>query len=90
MEKNIKTKQIKKTGRSYSSRFLKRNSLKNRGDKTIYVRSEYHEKLTRILQVAGAGEIPLYTYLDNILKDHFEQYSEQITEDYNKNIKPIF
>jgi hypothetical protein len=43
----------------------------------------------RIVKIIGAGEIPLYAYLDNILKQHFEQHSEEIIEDYNKNHKLI-
>lgn len=43
----------------------------------------------RIVKIIGAGEIPLYAYLDNILKHHFEQHSEEIIEDYNKNHKLI-
>lgn len=90
MKKNNKATQTKKMEKSYSSKFLKRNTLKKRGEKSIYVRPEYHEKLTRIVKIIGAGEIPLYAYLDNILEHHFEQYLEEITEDYNRNNKPIF
>ena len=89
MEKSNKATRSKKTNKSYSSKFLKRNTLKGRGDKSIYVRPEYHERLTRIVKIIGAGEIPLYAYLDNILKHHFELHSEEILEDYNKNNKPI-
>ena len=89
MEKTNRTISTKKIGKTYSSKFLKRNTLKGRGDKCIYVRPEYHEKLTRIVKIIGAGEIPLYAYLDNILKHHFEQHSEEIIEDYNKNHKLI-
>ncbi|MCL1672914.1 MULTISPECIES: DUF3408 domain-containing protein [Bacteroidota] len=89
MEKSNKATRAKKTNKSYSSKFLKRNTLKGRGDKSIYVRPEYHERLTRIVKIIGAGEIPLYAYLDNILKHHFELHSEEILEDYNKNNKPI-
>lgn len=89
MENNNKATRAKKTNKSYSSKFLKRNTLKGRGDKSIYVRPEYHERLARIVKIIGAGEIPLYAYFDNILKHHFELHSEEILEDYNNNNKPI-
>lgn len=89
MEKNNKTTRAKNTNKTYSSKFLKRNTLKGRGDKSIYVRPEYHEKLTRIVKIIGGGEIPLYAYLDNILKHHFELHSQEILEEYSKNNKPI-
>ena len=85
MEKNIK--QIRK--RSYASLFLRRKTMKGRGSKCIYVREEYHDKLSRIVQIIGDGKIPLYAYLDNILKQHFEQFREDIVKDYEKMNKPL-
>lgn len=90
METNKKTTGQKKTNKTYSSKFLKRNTMKSRGDKAIYVRPEYHKKLTHIVKIIGADEIPLYALLDNILKHHFDLYSEEILQDYNRKIKPIF
>lgn len=87
MEKNNR-KQIGK--RSYGSQFLKRQTMNRRGDKTIYVRQEYHERLSRIVQVIGGGNIPLYAYLDNILKQHFELFGEDIIKDFDKMNKPLF
>jgi len=87
MEKNNK-KQAGK--RSYGSQFLKKHSMNRRGDKAIYVRKEYHKRLSRIVQVIGGGNIPLYAYLDNILKHHFELFSEDIVADFYKMNKPLF
>ena len=84
-----KNKQSKKKKR-YGVSFLKKHSMNRRGNKTIYVRQEYHERLSRILQVIGNGNIPLYAYLDNILKHHFELFEEDIKQEYHKNSKPIF
>jgi hypothetical protein len=64
--------------------------MKNRGDKAIYVRPEYHHKLTHMVKIIGADEIPLYALLDNILKHHFDLFSDEITKEYNKNYKPLF
>lgn len=76
--------------RSYGSSFLKNHSMTSRGQKTIYVRDEYHERLTRIIQVIGENEIPIYAYLDNILEHHFELFEKAITKDFNDKYKPIF
>lgn len=86
MEKNNR----KQTGRRYASQFLKRHTMKRRGDKTIYVRQEYHERLSRIVHVIGGGNLPLYAYLDNILKHHFELFGEEIVKDFDKMNKPLF
>lgn len=75
---------------SYGEHFLKTHSMTKRGDKSIYIRQEYHERLSRIVQVIGKDEIPLYAYLDNILEHHFEMFEKAITDDFNEKFKPIF
>ncbi|AZB19614.1 MULTISPECIES: DUF3408 domain-containing protein [Bacteroidota] len=75
---------------SYGEHFLKTHSMTKRGDKSIYIRQEYHERLSRIVQVIGKDAIPLYAYLDNILEHHFEIFEKAITDDFNEKFKPIF
>ncbi len=75
---------------SYGEHFLKTHSMTKRGDKSIYIRQEYHERLSRIVQVIGKDDIPLYAYLDNILEHHFELFEKAITDDFNEKFKPIF
>lgn len=75
---------------TYEVKFLKKHSMKNRGEKAIYVRDEYHQRLIRIASVIGEDKIPLYAYLDNILEHHFQLFEQRIMEDYNKKNKPIF
>ncbi|MBS1740501.1 DUF3408 domain-containing protein [Elizabethkingia miricola] len=85
-----RTRQKKISGFSYGERFLNGHSMTRRGDKSIYIRQEYHERLSRIVQVIGEDKIPLYAYLDNILEHHFEQFEKAITDDFNEKFKPIF
>jgi len=75
---------------SYGEHFLKTHSMTKRGDKSIYIRQEYHERLSRIVQVIGKDAIPLYAYLDKILEHHFEMFEKAITDDFNEKFKPIF
>ncbi|RQO37683.1 conjugal transfer protein TraB [Chryseobacterium sp. KBW03] len=75
---------------SYGELFLKNHSMNRRGEKSIYIRPEYHERLSRIVQVIGEDKIPLYAYLDNILNHHFELFEKAITDDFNDKFKPIF
>lgn len=89
MNKNVR-RNLKKSKETYSSKFLKRNTMKSRGDKSIYVRAEYHRKLAYMAKIVGNEEIPLYAYLDNILKHHFELHSEEMLEEYNKTNTLIF
>lgn len=79
-----------KKNKTYSSRFLKKNTPHGRGEKAIYVRPEYHERLSKIVNIIGNNKVPLYTYLDNILHHHFELFEKAIIDDYNEKFKPIF
>lgn len=85
-----KTKARKQSETSYGELFLKNHSMNRRGEKSIYIRQEYHERLSRIVQVIGEDKIPLYAYLDNILNHHFELFEKAITDDFNDKFKPIF
>ncbi|MGH2666704.1 DUF3408 domain-containing protein [Flavobacterium sp.] len=85
-----KIKQKKTDSIIYSERFLKNHALVRRSDKSIYVSQEYHERLSRIVQVIGEDKIPLYAYLDKILEHHFELFEKAITDSFNDKYKPIF
>lgn len=85
-----RTRARKNSDNTYGERFLNTHSMEKRGDKSIYIRQEYHERLSRIVQVIGKDKIPLYAYLDNILEHHFELFEKAITDDFNEKFKPIF
>ncbi|PWN64170.1 DUF3408 domain-containing protein [Chryseobacterium viscerum] len=85
-----KSKPKKLVDTSYGERFLGSHTMTRRGEKSIYIRSEHHERLSRIIQVIGEDKIPLYAYLDNIIEYHFEEFEKAITDDFNKKYKPIF
>ena len=84
-----KTK-IKKTNETdYESLFFKRTDTNARDGKTVYIRPDFHEKLSRIVQVIGEDKITIYAYLDNLLDYHFQEFGEQITKSFNDKYKPI-
>lgn len=85
-----KSRTKKQSDLTYGERFLKSHSMNRRGEKSIYIRQEYHERLSRIVQVIGDDKIPLYAYLDNILEHHFELFEKAITDNFNDKFKPIF
>ena len=65
-------------------------SVNTRSGKTVYIRKEFHERITRIVQVIGKNELSLYSYLDNVLEQHFATYQEEISELYKKRNSDIF
>lgn len=79
----------KSAATDYENRFLKKTDTNARDGKTVYIRPEFHTKLTRIIQVIGEDKITIYAYLDNLLDHHFKEYGEQITKSYNDKYKPI-
>lgn len=85
-----KTKSKKITDRTYAEQFLTHHTMTRRGDKSIYIRPEYHERLSRIIQIIADDQIPLYAYLDNILVHHFEMFEKEITDNFNDKYRPIF
>ncbi|SMO72062.1 Protein of unknown function [Chryseobacterium rhizoplanae] len=85
-----KLKSKKTTDLTYVEHFLTHHTMTKRGDRSIYIRPEYHERLSRIIQIIADDKIPLYAYLDNILAYHFELFEKEITDDFNKKYRPIF
>lgn len=85
-----KIKSKKSVGITYAEQFLTHHTMTKRGDKSIYIRPEYHERLSRIIQIIADDQIPLYAYLDNILAYHFETFEKEITDDFNSKYRPIF
>ncbi|GEM63884.1 hypothetical protein SF1_18660 [Sphingobacterium faecium NBRC 15299] len=73
----------------YESIFFRRTDTNARDGKTVYIRPEFHDKLSRIVQVIGEDKLSIYAYLDNLLDYHFKEFGEQITKSYNDKYKPI-
>ncbi|MDM1036242.1 DUF3408 domain-containing protein [Myroides odoratimimus] len=93
LKKNPVLKQKKQTKQSvetdYESTFFKKSDTNARDGKTVYIRPEFHEKLTRIIHIIGEDKITIYAYLDNLLDNHFDEFAQQITKSYNQKYKPI-
>lgn len=75
--------------KDYETLFFECNDTAARSGKSVNIRPEYHQRLIRIVQIIGEDKISLYTYLDNILAQHFEQYGAAITQCFEEKYKPI-
>lgn len=73
----------------YEGLFFKKPLTNARDGKTVYIRPDFHEKLSRIVQVIGNDKITIYAYLDNLLEYHFKEFGDQITISFNDKYKPI-
>ncbi|MFR4273952.1 MAG: DUF3408 domain-containing protein [Bacteroides thetaiotaomicron] len=79
-----------KTTTSYKIMFFVNADVTSRTGKMVNIRKKYHERIMKIIQVIGNNEITMFSYIDNVLKHHFDTYQDEIKELYNKNNESIF
>ena len=65
-------------GQDYERLFIRNAPSNTRSGKTVYIRKEFHERITRIVQVIGKNELSLYSYVDKVLKAHLDDNRETI------------
>ena len=75
---------------TYENAFMQMNKMQKRGNKSIYLSPEHHERLTRIVQIIGDDKIPLFAYLNNVLDHHFRVFENMITKEFNAKHKSPF
>ena len=76
--------------RNYEEVFLTNRFPSGRSGKVVYIRPEYHERLLRIVQLTRDEKTTLYSYIDNILEQHFNDFGTEIQDFFNERNKPIF
>jgi hypothetical protein len=74
---------------TYEESFLVNRFPSGRNGKVVYIRTEYHERLLRIVQLTREEKTTLYSYIDNILEHHFKEFGDDITNYFNERFKPI-
>ncbi|MGJ1335267.1 DUF3408 domain-containing protein [Sphingobacterium siyangense] len=84
-----KNRSKKASEADYEKLFFKRAETNARYGKSVYIRPDFHERLTRIVQVIGEDKITIYAYLDNLLEYHFQEFGEDIIKSFNDKYKPI-
>lgn len=73
----------------YEETFLVNRFPSGRNGKVVYIRTEYHERLLRIVQLTREEKTTLYSYIDNILEHHFREFGDDISNYFNDRFKPI-
>lgn len=86
---NKEKKQRKNTNEDYEDLFLRNTDGNARLGKSVYIRQDFHERLTRIVQVIGEDKVSLYSYLENVLDYHFKEFGDQIKKSFDDKYKPI-
>jgi hypothetical protein len=80
----------KTKGQDYESLFIRNVYASTRSGKTVYIRKEFHDRITRIVQVIGGNEVSLYSYLNNVLEHHFNTWQEDVEKLYKERNTNIF
>jgi hypothetical protein len=71
----------------YESRFIRETDLPPaRFGKSVYIRKEYHDRISQIISVIGGNDVSLFGYIDNVLAHHFETFQDDITRSFKKKI----
>ena len=74
----------------YIRLFIHESPVCARLGKTIYLRKEFHERIQKIVQTIGNNEMSIFSYVDNVLEQHFAAYQDEITEEYRKRSTELF
>lgn len=80
-----------KTGgtENYEQEFFRNKDGSARAGKVVYIRPEFHERLTRMVQVIGENKISIFEYMDNVLEHHFKEFGDELIQSFNDKYKPI-
>ncbi|MBT2559806.1 DUF3408 domain-containing protein [Pedobacter sp. ISL-68] len=84
-----KSRTVKTNDKGYEELFFRNPGSNARNGKSVYINPEFHERLSRIVQVIGDDKLSIYAYLNNVLEYHFQEFGEEITTSFNEKYKPI-
>ncbi|GAB6122403.1 hypothetical protein JCM30204_35520 [Dysgonomonas termitidis] len=71
----------------YSSLFLIESDKIARHGKSVNIRPEFHACLSLLLKISTDSNISLFSYIDNVLKTHLDDYQEIIDELLEDSLK---
>lgn len=75
----------------YESLFIREaGGITAREGKTVYIRKKYHDRIQKIVRVIGGNGLSLFSYLDNVLEQHFAAFKEEIDTLYKQRDEGIF
>jgi len=76
----------KRKTQDYESLFIRESGVTARLGKTVYIRKEFHDRILKIIQVVGGNEVSLFSYIDNVLAHHFDNFQEDISQAYRQSV----
>ncbi|MCP3894089.1 MAG: DUF3408 domain-containing protein [Bacteroides sp.] len=80
-----KLKRRKEIRSEYVDRYFEKVDFTDR--QLIYITRETHQKLTDIVNVIGGKQGTISGYIENIIRDHFESFKEEVNALYTSKFK---
>lgn len=80
-----KPKRRKEIRSEYVDRYFEKVDFTDR--QLIYITRETHQKLTDIVNVIGGRQGTISGYIENIIRDHFESFKEEVNALYASRFK---
>lgn len=85
------TRRRKGKTQDYESLFIREaGGITAREGKTVYIRKKYHDRIQKIVRVIGGNGLSLFSYLDNVLEQHFAAFKEEIDTLYKQRDEGVF
>lgn len=72
--------------RDYEESFMRESGMTARKGKQVCIRSNFHDRIMKLIQVIGKNEVTIASYIDNVLASHFEDYQEDIAESFGLSL----
>lgn len=73
----------------YKDIFLHPAEFVARKGKSVYISEDFHRKISRIVFILSDGKITISDYMYNVLKQHFQDFGEDIEALHIEKQKPI-
>ena len=86
LEQSKEDNKRKRKTQDYESLFIRESGVTARLGKTVYIRKEFHDRILKIVQVVGGNEVSLFSYIDNVLAHHFDNFQEDISQAYKQRV----
>ena len=68
----------------YETLFIKESDITTRQARHVYIRTDFHELISKIAHVIANKEMSIFSYIDNVLAHHFEEFQEEIIKNLQR------
>ena len=74
----------------YETLFIKESEVTTRQARHVYIRTDFHDHISKITHVIANNKMSIFSYIDNVLARHFEEFQEEISKIYKEKNKDLF